>query len=101
MDMAISNIKKVGKSQENFAVIRYSPAIKVAIKKKKYKNPMAFLKRGDDLILGNGEIHIGDFFVNDAAIDFDRVKYKFTAVECVDEKNKWMGIDFPSLLNKV
>jgi hypothetical protein len=29
-----------------------------------------------------------------AAIDFDRVKYKFTAVECVDEKiNKWMGID--------
>jgi hypothetical protein len=37
MDMAISNMpKKVGKSQENFAVIRYSPAIllfKVAIKK--------------------------------------------------------------------
>jgi hypothetical protein len=30
--------------------------------------------------------HIGSFtFVNDAAIDFDRVKYKFTAVECVDE----------------
>jgi hypothetical protein len=26
----------------------------------------------------------------DAAIDFDRVKYKFTAVECVDEKiNGW------------
>jgi hypothetical protein len=46
---------------------------------------MAFLKRGDDLILGNGEIQITlGATVNDAAIDFDRV-YKFTAVECVDE----------------
>jgi hypothetical protein len=63
--------------------------------KEKHIKSMAFLKRGDDLILGNGEIQItlgASHFVNDAAIDFDRVKYKFTAVECVDEKiNKWMG----------
>jgi hypothetical protein len=63
----------------------------VAIKKKHIKSN-GILKRGDDLILG-GEIQItlgASHFVNDAAIDFDRVKYKFTAVECVDEKiNGW------------
>jgi hypothetical protein len=88
MDMAISNMpKKVGEISGEFGDTLFASytLFKVAIKKT-YKNPMAFLKRGDDLILGNGEITLGaSHFVNDAAIDFDRVKYKFTAVECVDE----------------
>jgi hypothetical protein len=75
MDMAISNMpKKVGKSQENFAVMPLPVLFKVAIKKT-YKKSNGILKRGDDLILGNGEIQItlgASHFVNDAAIDFDR-----------------------------
>jgi hypothetical protein len=62
--------------------------------KEKHIKINGILKRGDDLILGNGEIQItlGLHILLMAAIDFDRVKYKFTAVECVDEKiNKWMG----------
>jgi hypothetical protein len=86
MDMAISNMPKKVKSQENFAVIRYSPAILFqGGYKEKHIKINGILKRGDDLILGNGEIQItlgASHFVNDAAIDFDR---KFTAVECVDE----------------
>jgi hypothetical protein len=92
MDMAISNMpKKLGKSQENFGDTLFASYtfIQGGYKEKHIKIQWHFLKRGDDLILGNGEIQItlgASHFVNDAAIDFDRVKYKFTAVECVDEK---------------
>ncbi|MDI1318002.1 hypothetical protein [Flavobacterium sp.] len=58
-------------------------------KDKTFKNPMAFLKRGNELILGNGEIETtmgASYFVKGKPIDFDQVKYKFTAVECVDDK---------------
>lgn len=57
-------------------------------KDKTFKNPMAFLKRGNELILGNGEIETtmgASYFVKGKPIDFDQVKYKFTAVECVDD----------------
>jgi hypothetical protein len=53
-----------------------------------YKNPMAFLKRGNELILGNGKIETtmgASYFVKSTPIDFDRVKYKFTNVDCVDK----------------
>jgi hypothetical protein len=53
-----------------------------------YKNPMAFLKRGNELILGNGKIETtmgASYFVKGEPIDFDRVKYKFTTVDCVDK----------------
>ena len=53
-----------------------------------YKNPMAFLKRGNELILGNGKIENSmgaSYFVKGSPIDFDRVKYKFTAVDCVNK----------------
>lgn len=53
-----------------------------------YKNPMAFLKRGNELILGNGEIETSmgaSYFAKGKPIDFDRVKYKFTAVDCVNK----------------
>ncbi|MFV8324980.1 hypothetical protein [Flavobacterium sp. ZS1P14] len=51
-----------------------------------YKNPMAFLKRGNELILGNGKIETtmgASYFVKGEPIDFERVKYKFTTVDCV------------------
>lgn len=53
-----------------------------------FKNPMAFLKRGNELILGNGKIQTtmgASYFVKGTPIDFDRVKYKFTNVDCVDK----------------
>jgi hypothetical protein len=56
-------------------------------KKKTFKNPMAFLKQGDQLILGNGEIenYMGaSYFVKGKPIDFENVKYKLSNIECVD-----------------
>lgn len=50
-----------------------------------FKNPMAFLKRDNQLILGNGKIQItlgASHFVKGEPIDFDRVKYKFNSVDC-------------------
>jgi hypothetical protein len=56
--------------------------------KKIFKNPMAFLKQGDELVLGNGKIetYLGvSYFVKGKPIDFDRVKYKFKSVDCSDK----------------
>ncbi|MBP6619311.1 MAG: hypothetical protein KA188_03595 [Leadbetterella sp.] len=53
-----------------------------------FKNPMAFLKKGDELILGNGKIETtmgASYFVKGTPIDFDRVKYKFTNVDCANK----------------
>jgi hypothetical protein len=47
---------------------------------------MAFLKKGNELILGNGEIETNmgaSYFVIGVPIDFDNVKYKFAKVDCV------------------
>ena len=57
-------------------------------KKVTFKNPMAFLKRGKQLILGNGKMQTtmgATYFVKGSPIDFESVKYKFTAVDCVAE----------------
>lgn len=57
-------------------------------KTKIFSNPMAFLKRGEELILGSGKIeyYFGKSnFVKGQPIDFDKVKYKFTMVDCVDK----------------
>ena len=56
-----------------------------ANKTKTFKNPMAFLKKDSQLILGNGKMQTTmgvTYLVKDQPIDFDRVKYKFAAVEC-------------------
>ena len=53
-----------------------------------YKNPMAFLKKGNELILGNGKIETSmgaSYFVKGSPIDFDRVKYKFKNVDCANK----------------
>ena len=50
-----------------------------------FKNPMAFLKRGNELVLGNGSIvtSLGvSYFEKGKPIDFEKVKYKFTSSEC-------------------
>jgi hypothetical protein len=56
--------------------------------KKVFKNPMAMLKKGNELILGSGKIetYLGrSYFAKDTPIDFEKVKYKFTTVDCVDK----------------
>lgn len=53
-----------------------------------YKNPMAFLKKGNELILGNGKIETymgASYFAKGQPIDFDNVKYKFAPVDCVEK----------------
>jgi hypothetical protein len=53
-----------------------------------FKNPMAFLKKGNELILGNGQIEYNmgvSYFVKGKPIDFEKVKYKFTKVDCVEK----------------
>ncbi|MEP6932279.1 MAG: hypothetical protein ABI850_19805 [Flavobacterium sp.] len=57
-------------------------------KNTKFKNPMAFLKREKQLILGNGTMQTTmgvTYLVKDKPIDFDSVKYKFTSVDCADK----------------
>lgn len=54
--------------------------------KKAFKNPMAFLKKEKQLILGNGTMQTTmgvTYLVKDKPIDFERVKYKFDSVDCV------------------
>lgn len=56
-----------------------------ANKGKTFKNPMAFLKRDNQLILGNGTMQTTmgvTYLVKDKPIDFERVKYKFSTAEC-------------------
>lgn len=53
--------------------------------KKNFKNPMAFLKKDKQLILGNGTMQTTmgvTYLVKDKPIDFERVKYKFDSIEC-------------------
>lgn len=50
-----------------------------------FKNPMAFLKHGNELNLGSGKIetYLGkSYFVKGSPIEFEKVKYKFTTVDC-------------------
>ncbi|MBF4467751.1 hypothetical protein [Flavobacterium sp. LC2016-12] len=54
----------------------------------KFKNPMALLKRDKQLILGNGTMQTTmgvTYLVKDKPIDFENVKYKFSAVDCVEK----------------
>lgn len=92
MVMKLFNMpKKVGKLAGEFSgdtlFVSYT-FIQGANEKKTYKNPMAFLKRGNELILGNGKIQTtmgASYFVKGSPIDFERVKYKFTTVDCAAE----------------
>ena len=59
-----------------------------ATKNKTFKNPMALLKKDNQLILGNGTMQTTmgvTYLVKDKPIDFERVKYKFEKTECSDK----------------
>ncbi|MDQ6469188.1 hypothetical protein RB619_00945 [Flavobacterium sp. LHD-80] len=63
--------------------------VEVTNKNKTFKNPMAFLKKDKQLILGKGEMQTTmgvTYLLKDKPIDFDRVKYKFESAECADKK---------------
>ena len=50
-----------------------------------YKNPLAFLKQGDQMILGVGQIETSmgkSYFVRGKEIRFDKSKFTFTSVPC-------------------
>jgi hypothetical protein len=86
----LNKAKKVGKIAGEFRgdtlFVDYS--FVSGLDKAIYKNPMAMLKRGNELILGNGKIetYLGaSYFAKGQPIDFDNVKYKFTPVDCVDK----------------
>lgn len=92
MVMAFFNMpKKVGKIVGEFSgdtLFASYTFIEGTNEKITYKNPMAFLKRGNELILGNGEIQTtmgASYFVKGSPIDFERVKFKFITVDCVAE----------------
>jgi len=90
MAMTLFNMpKKVGTIAGEFSgdtlFVSYT-FVQGANKKITFKNPMAFLKRGNALILGNGKIQTtlgATYFVKGSPIDFERVKFKFTTVDCV------------------
>ncbi len=92
MVMKIDNMpKKEGKISGEFKgdtlFVAYT-FIQGAYDKVTFKNPLAFLKRGNELILGNGKIQTtmgASYFVKGEPIDFDNVKYKFTVVDCTDK----------------
>lgn len=53
-----------------------------------YKNPLAFLKKEGQLILGNGKMETtmgATYFVKGEPIDFENVKYKFSTVDCPEK----------------
>ena len=90
MEMKFFNMpKKVGKIAGEFSgdtLFASYTFIEGTNEKITFKNPMAFLKRGNELILGNGKIQTtmgASYFVKDTPIDFERVKFKFGIVDCV------------------
>lgn len=56
-----------------------------SINKKGFKNPLAFLKVGENLVLGVGQIetHLGrSYFVKDKPIDFEIGRFRFVPLDC-------------------
>lgn len=93
MEMAIFNSpKKMGEISGEFRgdTLFANYVFKEAGNKDRtFKNPMAFLKQNNELILGNGEIETSlgaSYFVKGKPIDFTQVKYKFSAVDCINQQ---------------
>ena len=87
LDMPIKTGKITGEFHGDTLIVDYS-FYQGANDKKTFKNPMAFLKKGNELILGSGKIetYLGrSYFVKGTPIDFESVKYKFSTVDCADK----------------
>lgn len=91
LKMALAASTKIGKIDGGFSgdtlFVNYT-FTDSAVKNKNFKNPMAFLKKNNQLILGNGALEStmgATYFVNHKTIDFDQVRYKFNAADCVEK----------------
>jgi hypothetical protein len=87
LDMPIKTGKLSGEFKGDTLFADYS-FIQGTNDKVVFKNPMAFLKKGNELILGNGKIvtYLGaSYFAKGEPIDFENVKYKFQTVECIEK----------------
>ena len=87
IDMPIKFGKISGEFRADTLFVDYS-FIQGTNEKVVFKNPMAFLKKGNELILGNGKIvtYLGaSYFAKGEPIDFEKVKYKFNTIECVEK----------------
>jgi len=92
MDMKLLNMPiKVGKISGKFrgdTLFADYTFIQGTNDKVIFKNPMAFLKSGNELILGNGKIitYLGaSYFEKGKPIDFENIKYKFNQTDCVEK----------------
>jgi hypothetical protein len=84
LDMPIKTGKIAGEFKGDTLFADYS-FVQGTNDKVVFKNPMAFLKKGNELILGNGTIvtYLGaSYFKKGVSIDFENVKYKFTTIDC-------------------
>ena len=88
MEMKLYNMpKSVGEIAGEFhgdTLFASYTFIQGGYEKKTYKNPLAFLKKGNELILGNGKIETtmgASYFVKGEPIDFENVKYKFSIAD--------------------
>jgi hypothetical protein len=87
LDMPIKAGKIVGEFRGDTLFVDYS-FIQGTNEKVVFKNPMAFLKKENELILGNGKIvtYLGaSYFAKGEKIDFDNVKYKFVQTDCSEK----------------
>ena len=91
LQMALAGSTKIGKVDGAFRgdtlFVNYT-FTDSAVKNKNFKNPMAFLKKDNQLILGNGALEStmgATYFVNHKSIDFDQVRYKFNVVDCLEK----------------
>ncbi|EOR94179.1 hypothetical protein ADIARSV_2674 [Arcticibacter svalbardensis MN12-7] len=76
-----------GKYSGDTLFVDYSYAVGTN-KANKFKNPLAFLKKDNQLILGVGAIETSlgkSYFVKGIPIDFDKGRFKFNLGECKKE----------------
>lgn len=87
LNMPIKTGKIAGEFRGDTLFVDYS-FIQGTNEKVVFKNPMAFLKKENKLILGNGKIetYLGtSYFAKGEKIDFENVKYKFIQTDCAEK----------------
>ena len=87
LDMPIKTGKIAGEFRGDTLFVDYS-FIQGTNEKVVFKNPMAFLKKENQLTLGNGKIvtYMGaSYFAKGEKIDFENVKYKFIQTDCSEK----------------
>ena len=87
LNMPIKIGKIVGEFRGDTLLVDYT-FIQGQNEKVVFKNPMALLKKGEELVLGNGEIqtYLGkSYFAKGKPIDFENVKYKFSPEDCASD----------------